>query len=180
MPDTIEAIELRIANDLRQLGNRLEQGDDTQLLVWPIPDRLACAHRPLRHDPAYGGSARNLSSSATPLLKEWVNKIHGFGIRSIICLMHKNELSFYSQLNLGVSDLIEFYRLSGFSVCHIEWEDPHHSKTPPAIIERKKDEVRRLALRAYDEMTKPVLIHCSAGIQRSAPIAAFITSSRSP
>jgi hypothetical protein len=37
-------------------------------------------------------------------------------------------------------------------------------------------EVRDRALREFDELPKPVLLDCSSGIQRSAPVAAFIYS----
>lgn len=56
------------ANELRKalanLGKRLDDGDQSELLVWVIPASLACAHRPLRHHPKYGGSRRDLSPDA--------------------------------------------------------------------------------------------------------------------
>ena len=33
---------------------------------------------------------------------------------------------------------------------------------------------RHEALQAFDNLPKPVLLHCSAGIDRSSPVAAFI------
>jgi len=39
------------------------------------------------------------------------------------------------------------------------------------------DDMERI-LKEYDELPKPVLIHCSAGIDRTAPVAAFIAYRR--
>jgi hypothetical protein len=36
------------------------------------------------------------------------------------------------------------------------------------------EEVRKEALAAYDRRPKPVLRQCSAGIDRSAPVAAYV------
>ncbi len=178
MEEQLDVKEEQIADDLRALGRRLEAGDDSELLVWVIPDQLACAHRPLRHNRLYGGSASNLAPDATSLVFDWVEIIQILSIKSIICLMHRDELPHYARLDLGAANLIEFYKLRGFEVCHIEWRDPRHSKTDPAMIEYKKKQVRRQALEAYDGLPKPVLLHCSAGIQRSAPVAAYIWQNR--
>jgi len=34
--------------------------------------------------------------------------------------------------------------------------------------------VRKLALQAYDRLSKPVLVQCSAGMDRTAPVAAYL------
>ncbi len=83
------------------------------------------------------------------------------------------ELRYYEALDLGTS-LVEFYQTRGFDVAHIPWEDPAHSKTERSAIKVKRDGVRQDALVAYDSLPKPVLLHCSAGEERSAPVAAFI------
>jgi protein tyrosine/serine phosphatase len=88
--------------------------------------------------------------------------------------MHETELRFYDALDLGSNGLVGFYRDRGFNVEHIPWEDPAHSKSSSSVIQAKRDEVRQAALEAYDALPNPVLIHCSAGEQRSAPVAAFI------
>ena len=174
MEDRIDTKTKEAAEQLRALGNRLEAGDDATLHVWVLDQQLACAHRPLRHHPRFGGSARNLSPAATDQVIQWAQTMLASGFVSIICLMHKTELAYYDELALGSDNLLEFYRASGFSVSHIEWEDPAHSKTQPALIARKRNEVRARALDVYDVLPKPTLIHCSAGIQRSAPVAAYI------
>ncbi len=168
-----KAKELRGA--LSSLGKKLDAGEQSELLVWVIPGTLACAHRPLRHHPQFGGSGRDLPSDAAPAVLDWVRRIKGYGIRGIISLMHPKELRHYEQLNLGAENLIELYQKEGLYVRHIPWEDPAHR---PAF-ERVSfaDELARVrveALRAFDELPKPVLLHCSAGIDRSSPVAAFI------
>ncbi|MGO9454379.1 MAG: hypothetical protein ACLQDV_25520 [Candidatus Binataceae bacterium] len=169
---------LEIANDLGGLGRRIERGDETDLLIWVIPRTLACSHRPLRHHRIYGGSGRNLTPDAMPLLFEWTTKIRESGIKSIICLMHDKELAYYSSLDLGAPDLIAFYASQGFEVRRIKWEDPAHSKAPRIMIQKQLSEVRTLVLEAFDTVPKPALLHCSAGIDRSSPVAAFLAVHR--
>lgn len=48
---------------------------------------------------------------------------------------------------------------------------------PQAQMASFKSELQRIqkeALTAFDVLPKPILLHCSAGIDRSAPVAAFI------
>ena len=73
---------------LHDLGKKLEAGDDSELLVWVIPKALACAHRPLRHHPRFGGSGLDLPSESAVEVRDWVRRIKKYGIHSIICLMH--------------------------------------------------------------------------------------------
>jgi len=167
------------ANELRDalatLGKRLCSGDDRELLVWVIPNTLACAHRPLRHHPQFGGSGRDLPPEATPEIQRWVDRVKTAGIRSIVSLMHPKELRHYARLDLGAEDLIAFYLKSGFKVRHIPWEDPaHRSPSGRFSFQEELARIRTEALCAFDELPKPVLLHCSAGIDRSSPVAAYI------
>jgi hypothetical protein len=164
-----------IARRIGKLGRELENDykHDDKLLVPVIPEKLACAHRPLRYHPLYGGSGKNISPDAAADVVDWAETISLLGIRSIICLMHQKDIDYYKDLDLNAPNLIEFYG-KYFEVRHIPWEDPHHSKTSKELIEKKLKQVRQDALRAYDELPKPVLIHCSAGQDRSAPVAAYI------
>jgi hypothetical protein len=72
----------------------------------------------------------------------------------------------------------EFLAREGFEIRHIPWEDPLHSKTTAAAKRAKLEQIREQALSAYDTLSKPVLLQCSAGIDRSAPVAAYIWSYR--
>jgi protein-tyrosine phosphatase len=167
--------EHEIACQIRKRGRDLENNykHDENLLVWVIWKDLSCAHRPLRYHPLYGGSGKNLSVDATPYVIDWAETIFLLGIKSIICLMHQKDIDYYKALDLDAPNLIEFYK-KFFEVQHIPWEDPQHSKTNKNLIGKKLKQVRQDALRAYNVLQKPVLIHCSAGVDRSAPVAAYI------
>ncbi|MBI2132278.1 MAG: hypothetical protein HYT99_05620 [Candidatus Tectomicrobia bacterium] len=71
---------------------------------------------------------------------------------------------------------MELYRSRGFEVRHIQWADPAHAKNPEArkALRNKVHEIKRVAYSAFLTLPKPVLLHCSAGIDRSAPVAAHI------
>lgn len=173
-----KANEIRLA--LRHLGNRLDRGEESELVVWVIPATLACAHRPLRHHHRFGGSRRDLPPEATDAVVRWVDKIIGAGFRSIICLMHPKEVAHYSGLNLDARDLIDYYRKRGLQICHKPWDDPAHR--PPKERGSFEEELKRIqaeSLQCFDMLPKPVLLHCSAGIDRSSPVAAFIWIQRS-
>lgn len=174
MREKIDAKTKEVANRMRDLGRRLEGGDESELLIWVIPGQLACGHRPLRHHQVYSGSARNLESGAISFLCGWVELMRVYDVKSIVCLMHDNELAYYGALDLNASDLVEFYLFQGFEVCHLPCEDSAHSKSDSEIIARKLQGIRHDALVAFDNLPKPVLLHCSAGVQRSAPVSAFI------
>src|SRR5882724_2328607 len=169
-------MEIKLA--MNALGRRMENGDDSQILHWVIPETLACAHRPLRHHPRYGGSGNNLDWSATQLVKDWVTEIKICGIKSIISLMHDRDLRCYTSLDLNAADLLQFYSQEGLVVSHTAWEDPHHKKSSPSEKRKTYLRVREMSLAEYDILPKPTLIQCSAGIDRSSPVAAFIYVSR--
>lgn len=78
------------------------------------------------------------------------------GIRSVICLLSADQLAFYAEVPGG---LLEFYRSRGISVAHIPVTD---YKQPP--LNTKELE---WVWAAFTELPKPVLIHCSAGIDRT-------------
>jgi hypothetical protein len=178
MEDVIDNKTTEIKHAMYLLGTKLEQNDDSQLLHWVIAGQLSCAHRPLRHHPLYGGSGHNLTSSATDLVRIWVEQVTLEGIKSVISLMHDRDLACYSSLNLGTSNLLEYYESVGLEVAHIPWEDPHHKKSAPEEKRKTLLKIREEALLAYDRLPKPVLLQCSAGIDRSSPVAAFIWSRR--
>jgi len=167
------------ANEIRRalsdLGLKLKAGDESQLLVWVLPDTLACVHRPLRHHPDFGGSGRHLPSIATTLIITWINRIKKAGIRGIICLMHEKELAHYGDLNLGANNLVDYYRKEGFEVRHIPWDDPaHRQQSDNSSFASELEIVREKALTAFRNLPKPTIVHCSAGIDRSSPVAAYI------
>jgi hypothetical protein len=170
MQDELGAKRLEIIGRMKALTKKLEAGDDSELLAWVLPNRLSCAQRPLRHHPRYSGSGVVLPAALTPFVFEWVAKIRAAGIVSIISFMHDRDRACYTELDLGASDVLSFYEAQGLSVVRLPWEDPHHSKADAKIKRRKLEACRVRALAAFDELPKPVLLQCSAGIDRSAPV----------
>jgi hypothetical protein len=164
---------------MKALKARLESGDNSELLVWLIPQQLASAQRPLRHHPLYAGSGAIIPTQATELVFEWVASVRASGIVAIISFMHDRDRRCYSDLDLKANDINEFYEQQGFKVARIPWEDPHHSKADPSIKQKRLEQCRKDALAAFDVLPKPVLLQCSSGIDRSAPVAAYIWQQRS-
>jgi hypothetical protein len=133
----------------------------------------------LRYDQRYGGSRRPLRPDATNELRAWAKPTRDYyGIKSIIALWHEGDLPCYRSLPLGNGDLITHLKSEGFAIADHPYEDPADKHTPPqqarAILER----IRAEALRSYDQLPKPVLVVCSAGQDRSAPVAAYIHKHR--
>jgi hypothetical protein len=164
---------------MRALKSRLEAGDDSNLVVWVLPRKLATAQRPLRHHPLYAGSGVVIPVQATSLVFDWPAKIRSAGIASIISFMHDRDRRCYSELDLNAQDINEFFETQGFKVARIPWEDPHHSKSDATTMRKRLEQCRLKALKAFDELPKPVLLQCSSGIDRSAPVAAYIWQQRS-
>lgn len=178
MEHLIEAKRSEIVAEMKRLRRKLESGDDSELLVWVIPKALAVAQRPLRHHPRYGGSGLPIPAEARSLVLDWIEQIHLEGIASIISLMHDRDLRCYRDIDLGGLTLVEFLQREGFHLCPLPWEDPAHSKTDSSTKRARLQRVCKDALEAYDRLPKPVLLQCSAGIDRSAPVASYVWQKR--
>jgi protein-tyrosine phosphatase len=100
------------------------------------------------------------------------------GFKSIISLMSEDEVAFYAKLELGATDLLDFYRKQGFEVAAIPWKDPAHVRSNPSALKAKEAKVCRQAIQDFDRLPKPVLLHCSAGVDRSSPVLAYIAKFR--
>ena len=116
---------------------------------WVIRNVLARSSRP-----GYPGE-RGPSVSKTAV-DVWLAEVRDLGVTSIICLLSSDQLPFYDQLPGG---LIDFYRAAGFTVEHIPAKDGQH---PPLTT----DHLQRV-WSAYQALQKPVLVHCSAGMDRT-------------
>jgi hypothetical protein len=86
--------ESDIKRELGRIRQQIGQGNETELVVWTIPNILACSQRPLRDHPRFGGRSP-LPPDAKPEVIRWVNRIKALGIHSIICLLEHAQLDRY-------------------------------------------------------------------------------------
>ena len=87
-------------------------------------------------------------------LQLWLDAVRAIGIESIICLCTEDQIHLYPG-----ATLIEFYKVAGFQVRHI----PVEKGQRPPLNQRQLAAV----LEAWRELPKPVLVHCSAGLDRT-------------
>jgi protein tyrosine phosphatase (PTP) superfamily phosphohydrolase (DUF442 family) len=104
--------------------------------------------------PGYGGERG--SPVALSVVDTFLEQAKSFGIQSIICLLHDEHLCLYNEIPGG---LIAYYREKGFKVAHIPVLDRQRPPLTPEHLEQVCD--------AYRALPKPVLVHCSAGMDRT-------------
>lgn len=118
-----------------------------QDVEWVVVDALARGRRP--------GYFLGRSVSKAEV-DAWIANVKALGVKSIICLLAEDQLPHYDKLETG---LISYYRAAGFDVVHVPARD---HQIPPL----SPDQLTAI-WNAYRRLPKPVLVHCSAGIDRT-------------
>lgn len=119
-------------------------------LEWVIQNQLARGCRPGRY--VEGGRR----SPSPEMVTGWIAEVREQGIRSVICLLGEDQIGLYDCVPDG---LIKAYQSAGLEVRHIPSLD--HERPPLTISQLDA------ILKAYCELPKPVLVHCSAGVGRT-------------
>jgi hypothetical protein len=126
-------------------------------MKWAIVGEIVCSARP-----GYTGEFGRPVQLRE--MDTWMNQAKMFGVKSIICLLDAEHLVLYS--GLPSSSLIEYYKAGGIFVAHIPVSDYEY----PPLTDQQLNRVWE----AYTLLEKPILLHCSAGQNRSRHAIEFI------
>jgi protein-tyrosine phosphatase len=97
------------------------------------------------------------------VVNDWLNRVKRAGIGTILCLLDEVQLGYYGSISGG---LLKFYEQAGFVVIHRPVRDHQHPPVPNQILQA--------VLSDFENAKKPVLVHCSAGIDRTGAVIRFL------
>ncbi len=124
---------------------------------WVIEGLIATSPRP-------GYTAGPEYRVEQEVVESWLSDVLDFGINSVMCLLEEDQLWLYKKA--FPQGLIARYQEVGLEVAHIATLDQLTVPFTPDQYDRAWDEFQRLP--------KPVLVHCSAGHDRTGRIVNYI------
>ena len=167
----IKAVTHRLKIEMR---SALQAGDPLPRLGWAIPEVLAVTQRPLRAHPRYAGSRMDYPPDSRPEIDAWITDLVRQGIRAVVVVTSNKELHHYDGPTADDGGLLSLYSRAGLQVAHFPADDPAHDLTARNAFEAGVDDLAVEVARALRSLALPAVVHCSAAIDRSPPLAARI------
>jgi Tyrosine phosphatase family len=93
----------------------------------------------------------------------WVTEAMTHGIKTILCLLDHAQLAYYGSVPGG---LLGYYRQAGFAVVHLPVADHQRPAVPPEVL--------AIAYSDFLSAQKPLLVHCSAGFDRTGAVVNYL------
>lgn len=127
------------------------------MVSWIVEGELAVSARP-------GFAPGEERAVAAETVEAWIAKAREAGVQSVICLLGDDQLPLYA--GALPEGLLARYRAAGFAVAHHGVRDGLTEPFTPAQLDEAWASFRRLP--------KPVLVHCSAGHDRTGRVVRHI------
>jgi protein-tyrosine phosphatase len=158
----------------REMAEALHAGSREPILAWAVESVLAITQRPLRAHPFYGGSRSDYPVEARPEIDAWIEDLQRQGIASVIALTSNKELGHYYAPTCEIGGLLALYRAAGLLTAHFPADDPAHDLTARGAFDEAVDHLAAAVARDLRRLPLPAVLHCSAAIDRSPPVASRV------